>query len=133
MAIVPLPHMGSQKSTSSRGRAVFAIAAAKHGGIFTGTKRLKIKESDRADVMKQELSKLGAKITVQENEVIVEKSSLHPPSEELYGHNDHRVAMSLSVILSLYGGVIDGVQAVRKSYPAFFSEMQKLGLEVEKI
>ncbi|MBR2417132.1 MAG: 3-phosphoshikimate 1-carboxyvinyltransferase [Clostridia bacterium] len=110
---------------------LMTVASMKNGAVLTGTRRLKIKESDRAEVMKKELSKFGAKITVKENEVIIEKTDLHPPKETLYAHNDHRVAMSLSVIASLYGGTIEGAECVKKSYPDFFEQMKKLGLEVK--
>ena len=49
----------------------------------------------------------------------------------MQGHNDHRIVMALSVILSKIGGRIDGVEAVRKSYPGFFDDIQRLGAKVE--
>lgn len=110
---------------------LMTVATLKNGAVLTGTARLKIKESDRAEVMKQELSKFGADIVVKDDEVIIKKAPLHTPTEELFGHNDHRVPMSLSVISSVYGGTIDDAGCVKKSYPDFFAEMKKLGLEVE--
>ena len=53
------------------GPILFAVAAVKGGGVFTGTKRLKIKESDRGEVMKAELSKFGAVIETKENETYI--------------------------------------------------------------
>ena len=49
----------------------------------------------------------------------------------LSGHNDHRIVMAMSVILSKIGGAIDDAQAVRKSYPGFFEDIKRLGAEVE--
>ena len=49
----------------------------------------------------------------------------------LDGHNDHRIVMSLSVILSKIGGSISGTEAVKKSYPGFFDDIKALGAEVE--
>lgn len=111
------------------GPILFTLAAAKNGARFVGTKRLKIKESDRAAVMAEELSKFGASLTVLENEVIVNKTELHTPLEPLYGHNDHRIVMSLAVLASMYGGEIMGAQAVKKSYPNFFEQIKKLGIK----
>lgn len=108
---------------------LFTLAAMKRGATFVGTKRLKIKESDRAAVMAEELAKFGAKITVFENSVIVSGGRLHAPTEILSGHNDHRVVMSLALIASVYGGVIDGCEAVKKSYPDFFRDIKKLGIK----
>ena len=55
---------------------------------------------------------------------------LHAPSEPLCGHNDHRVVMSLAVIATKYGGVIDGAGAVGKSFPDFFERLRALGADV---
>lgn len=109
---------------------LMTLAAQLNGARLTGTRRLKIKESDRGEVMKTELSKLGAVIETYENEIVVSKSTLYAPGEKLCGHNDHRVVMSLSVLCSLYGGIIEQSEAVRKSYPDFFEVMKKAGLEV---
>lgn len=113
------------------GPVLIAVCALKGGGVLTGTKRLKIKESDRAQTMKTELAKFGVDITVNDNEVIVPKTELHKPSEMLCAHNDHRIAMSLAVMCSKTGGVIDGVQCVKKSYPDFFEDIQKSGIDIK--
>ena len=39
--------------------------------------------------------------------------------------------MALSLLASAVGGVIDGAEAVRKSYPDYFEVLRKLGAEVE--
>ncbi len=111
---------------------LMALACALHGAVLTGTARLKIKESDRGTVMKQELSKLGADIEIKENEIIIRKSPLHKSETPLCGHNDHRVVMSLSVLLCVFGGEIEGAEAVKKSYPDFFERLSEIGLEAKK-
>ena len=113
------------------GPVLFAVAALCGGARFTGTRRLRIKESDRADAMRQELKKLGIDVEVGENEVIVHGGTLRQPTEALSAHGDHRIVMALSVLLTVTGGVIDGAQAVNKSFPDFFEKMQKLGAEVQ--
>ena len=113
------------------GPVLFAVAAAKHGAVFTGTRRLKIKESDRAEAMKQELAAFGTTVTVEENRVIVTPTAFHAPTRVLHGHNDHRIVMSLAVLLMLTGGEIEGAQAVRKSFPDFFEKLRQLGIEVQ--
>lgn len=111
---------------------LFAMASVGEGARFTGTRRLAIKESNRAEVMATELRKFGAKITVSENEVLIEPSALHTPTELLWGHNDHRIVMALSVLATQLGGTVDGAQAIAKSYPAFFEDMRRLGLEIRE-
>ena len=117
------------------GPILFAAAAAKHGGRFVGTKRLKIKESDRGAAMAEELRKCGVSVTVGEDEILVEPSAsgLQAPTVPLSGHNDHRIVMSAAVLLTLTGGVIEGAEAVSKSFPDFFDKLQALGIEVKNI
>ena len=113
------------------GPVLFAVAALCGGARFTGTRRLRIKESDRADAMRQELQKLGIDVETGENEVIVHGGTLRQPTEVLSAHGDHRIVMALSVLLTVTGGVIDGAQAVNKSFPDFFEKLQSLGSEVQ--
>lgn len=113
------------------GPILFAVAAAKHGGVFTGTKRLSIKESDRASAMAEELSKFGVSVTVYEDKVVVYPINFGAPKTPLSGHNDHRIVMALSVLLTLTGGEINGAEAINKSYPSFFEDIKSLGIEVE--
>lgn len=110
---------------------LFTLSAAKNGATFINTKRLRMKESDRVETMKTELSKFGAQLICEENSVIVKKSSLHTPTCELYGHNDHRIVMSLSILCSVYGGVINGSEAINKSFPDFFEKIKSLGIVVK--
>lgn len=107
---------------------LFTVAAFKNGGHFTGTRRLAIKESDRGKVMAEELAKFGASVEVMENDVIVHKSLLHAPSEPLFGHNDHRIVMSMAVLSTALGGNITGCGAVAKSYPDFFDTLEALNI-----
>ena len=113
------------------GPVLFVVAALCGGARFTGTRRLRIKESDRADAMRQELEKFGINMEVGENEAIVHGGTLRQPTEALSAHGDHRIVMALSVLLTVTGGVIDGAQAVNKSFPDFFEKMQNLGAEVQ--
>ena len=113
------------------GPVLFAMAAMKNGATFTGTDRLKAKESDRGMAMHEELKKLGGGLIFGDNYIVVPKQELEYKGEPLDGHNDHRIVMAMAIILSKTGGVIEGVEAVRKSYPGFFTDIMKLGAEVE--
>lgn len=115
------------------GPVLIALASLKNGATLTGTDRLKAKESDRGQAMHEELLKLGGGLVFGENRITVPKRELKKSSVSLSGHNDHRIVMALSVILSVYGGEIDGAEAVRKSYPDFFEDIKKLGAEVKTV
>ena len=127
---LPTIHIGD---CPDLGPVMFAVAAAKYGGIFTGTKRLKIKESDRAKAMAEELMKFGTAVSVYDDTVVIYPKDFHKPTEPLKGHNDHRIVMSLAVLLTLTGGEIEGAEAVSKSYPAFFEDLSKVGIEAKEI
>lgn len=112
------------------GPILFTVAAAKNGATFTDTARLRIKESDRVLCMEKELSKFGVKMDIEENCVKVYGGELKRPTENLYGHNDHRIVMSMAVLSSLTGGTIEDAGAVNKSLPDFFEIIKGLGIKV---
>lgn len=107
------------------------FACLHHGVRLTHTARLRMKESDRGAAMAEELKKFGASVTLSEDEIVVDPTPLHSPTEPLWGHNDHRVVMSLAVLCTKYGGTIRGAEAVRKSYPAFFEALKRLHVRME--
>ena len=106
---------------------LMALASIKHGVTLTGTNRLKIKESDRAAAMQQELYKIGVNVDIFDDFLIVHKCHLHQPIQAFDSHNDHRIAMALSILSSLFDIEIDNYQAVSKSYPTYFEDLIKLG------
>lgn len=113
------------------GPVLMALAAAKNGAHLRDTERLAIKESDRGAAMAEELLKLGVRVDLQKNDIIIPTGGVHAPAEELCGHNDHRIVMALAVLLTRVGGVITEAEAVRKSLPDFFDLLRSLGAEVK--
>lgn len=111
---------------------LFTVAALSHGGVFTETARLRLKESDRGAAMAEELAKCGVTVTVEDDRITVAGGGATPPAVPLSGHNDHRIVMALAVLLTRLGGEIRGAEAVAKSYPAFFEDLATLGIETEK-
>lgn len=111
---------------------LFVLASMLNGGEFTGTARLKIKESDRAEAMREELEKIGADIHVEYDRVIIKKAPLHAPTSAISSHNDHRIAMAMSVALSLLSGEIDGAEAVEKSFPNYWETLEQLQIGLKK-
>ena len=92
-----------------------------------------MKESDRIAAMEEELRKLGCEISSDENSVWIKGKSSLKGDEELDGHGDHRIVMALAVLASSIDGetVINGAEAVNKSYPDFFEDLRKTGVEVK--
>ena len=114
------------------GPVLMALAAALNGAVFTGTHRLKIKESDRGMAMAEELAKFGCKVDVEEDRIEVFPCKLQKPILPLSGHNDHRIVMAVSLLCTLTGGKIYGAEAVAKSLPDFFERLRKLGIKLKE-
>ena len=116
------------------GPVLMAVAAANNGATFTNCSRLTIKESDRGSSMAAELAKFGITVTISDDAetIVVHKGTLHAPSQTLDGHNDHRVVMALATLAATTGGVIEGAQAVNKSFPSYFDRLTRLGLSVQR-
>lgn len=92
-------------------------------------KRLRIKESDRILAMETELRKMGCQISSSEDTIQI-IGGCHAPCDVCHGWNDHRIVMALSMALSVLSGTILGVEAIQKSYPAFYDDCKKINMEV---
>ncbi len=94
--------------------------------ILYGANRLINKESNRAMALQNEFQKLGINIRLEDNAMIIKGSE--PIGGIVSSHNDHRIAMALSILgLKAKGSVIiENAEAVTKSYPEFFNDFQKL-------
>jgi len=112
------------------GPILITFATLKNGAKFTGTSRLKIKESDRGNVIAEELRKCGADITALDNEIIVNKKELHQSTTPFNSHNDHRIAMALSLLSTQFDIEITGSECVSKSYPGYFDDLKSLGATI---
>ncbi|MGN0657394.1 MAG: 3-phosphoshikimate 1-carboxyvinyltransferase [Ruminiclostridium sp.] len=93
-----------------------------------GCERLRIKESDRLAVISGELNKLGAKIRIVDDSLVIEGvKELH--GGECDSWTDHRIPMSIAVASQRCTGpvIINGAECVSKSYPNFFEDFRMLG------
>lgn len=101
--------------------------------VITNAGRLRLKESDRIEAMRDELQKMGARIEVDGDTVHIQGVALHAPNAPLSGHNDHRIVMALAVaaIASGLPALLCGAEAVDKSWPAFWNVLRGLGAKVE--
>ena len=100
--------------------------------VITNAGRLRLKESDRIEAMRDELQKMGARIEVDGDTVHIQGVALHAPNAPLSGHNDHRIVMAMAVAALAAGqpAVIEGANAVNKSWPDFFEVIKGLGAHV---
>ncbi len=113
------------------GPILFTFASLKNGATFINTERLRIKESDRVMSMKTELEKIGVKMKVDQNQVIIYKSKIYPPKESFCTHNDHRICMALSLLSTKFDIIINDAEVVKKSYPNYFHDLETLGVKIK--
>lgn len=94
--------------------------------------RLRYKESDRIAAMETELKKCGVEIHSTEGEITVVGNPPYKCNEELSGHKDHRIVMSLAVAATLFKQpvTINEAHFINKSYPTFFEDLASVGIEV---
>ena len=124
-----------------------AMTGASGTSTITDAQRLRIKESDRLATVCDFLTILGTNIRQTKDGLIIDEnndstdpsgSAAHCPAPSLCGgtvssHNDHRIAMAAAVASCRADGpvIITGAEAVKKSYPDFFTDFTKLGGKIE--
>ena len=96
--------------------------------------RLRIKESDRIISIKTELNKLGVEVEEVGDSLVIQGVDTFEGGVEVSAWNDHRVAMSLAIasIRCKNEIVIDEAESVKKSYPHFWDDFEKMGGQIEK-
>ena len=98
------------------------------GCRLTGLQTLKIKETDRLSALKNELSKLGAEVHIDDSSLQLEKSSQIRPNGVIETYQDHRMAMAFAPLAIKTNLIIDNAEVVSKSYPNFWEDLKKTGV-----
>ena len=107
-------------------------AACKQGAVFTNIGRLRLKESDRVESVKEMIIALGGTAESDAETLTVQGTGLHGGTVD--AQNDHRIAMAAAIAATVCTRdvIILGAQCVEKSYPHFFEEYRKLGGRYEQ-
>ena len=109
-----------------------ALAANCEGtSVIEGVERLKNKESNRSKCLQYEFGRLGIDIDLQDNKMLVKGGVIS--GGKVKSHNDHRIAMALTIagMNAISRVELGDAEAVDKSYPYFFSDLIKLGAQIE--
>ncbi len=102
---------------------------AKGKSELSGINRARLKESDRVSTITQELRKAGVEIREEEDRITVYGTM--PRGAVFNSHGDHRIAMALSLIGLVCGNtVIENAECVAKTYPEFWTILERLGGKV---
>ena len=100
------------------------------GCHLTGLHTLKIKETDRLEALKNELSKLGAIITVTNDSLTLEPSEKINENISIKTYQDHRMAMAFAPLALRVPIIIENAEVVSKSYPTFWEDLKSVGFQI---
>ena len=99
---------------------------------LSGLKTLKIKETDRLIALKNELEKLGAKVSLTRDSIIINSSNPIKNNIIINTYDDHRMAMAFAPLGLKTKITIENPMVVGKSYPLFWDHLEEIGFKVEK-
>jgi 3-phosphoshikimate 1-carboxyvinyltransferase len=103
------------------------------GCHLTGLHTLKIKETDRLEALRIELTKLGANISVTNDSLTLVAAAEINHNVKIATYNDHRMAMAFAPLALKVPIIIENAEVVSKSYPDFWEDMEKLDFSVSEI
>ena len=98
-----------------------------------GLHTLKIKETDRLEALKEELTNLGAAISVTNESLYLGKSSKINKNTAIKTYNDHRMAMAFAPLALKVPIKILNAEVVTKSFQKFWENLQQIGFKVVKL
>lgn len=100
------------------------------GCHLTGLHTLKIKETDRLEALKTELTKLGATIFVTNDSLTIEQSINVNSNVAVATYQDHRMAMAFAPLALKVPIIINDAEVVSKSYPTFWEDLKNVGFAI---
>ena len=99
------------------------------GCQLTGLHTLKIKETDRLEALRIELTKLGANISVTNDSLTLVATKEINSNVKIATYNDHRMAMAFAPLALKVPIIIENAEVVSKSYPDFWVDLAGLGFQ----
>lgn len=110
-----------------------ACAGNSRKAIFSGIGHLKYKESNREEALQTELSKCGITFT-KKNDGLILEGSFRGTTIPFQTYKDHRMAMAFAPLAFVNGElIIDDPHVVKKSYPEYWNDLEKLGFQILEI
>ena len=100
---------------------------------LTGLHTLKIKETDRLEALKTELTKLGAEVLVTDESITILSSKGIKENVRISTYQDHRMAMAFAPLALKAPIIIENAEVVSKSYPNFWEDLENFGFQSEII
>lgn len=109
-----------------------AAAAAQGQTVLSGAEELRVKESDRIQVMADALQAVGLDAQPTPEGMIINGGKQAPQSAEIQSHHDHRISMAMSVagLTASDEIVIEDCANVNTSFPTFIALAAEVGLKI---
>jgi 3-phosphoshikimate 1-carboxyvinyltransferase len=102
------------------------------GCHLTGLHTLKIKETDRLEALRIELTKLGANISVTNDSLTLVATQSINSNVKIATYNDHRMAMAFAPLALKVPIIIENAEVVSKSYPDFWEDLKNIGFKISE-
>ncbi|MBT8303478.1 MAG: 3-phosphoshikimate 1-carboxyvinyltransferase [Bacteroidia bacterium] len=99
---------------------------------LTGLHTLKIKETDRLEALKTEISKLGGQIKVTNDSLHLSAIDTILPNIAIDTYNDHRMAMAFAPLAIKTSLIINDAEVVSKSYPDFWKDLKSIRFSISE-
>ena len=116
---------------------VLFIAASCADGetVLTGAKELRVKESDRIQVMADGLTSLGIENHVLEDGIRILGGEFTKQASSIKSHHDHRISMAFAIasVRSKFDIEIEGVDNVKTSFPNFEVLANSIGMSIKQV
>ncbi len=110
-----------------------AASAAEGKTVLTGAEELRVKESDRIQVMADALQAVGIDATATEDGMIIHGGAQKPQAAVIESHHDHRISMAMAIAgLNAAAEItIDDCANVNTSFPTFLALANEVGLHIQ--
>jgi 3-phosphoshikimate 1-carboxyvinyltransferase len=102
------------------------------GCELSGLHTLKIKETDRLEALKVELTKLGADISVTNDSLSLKSSLGINHNVKIKTYDDHRMAMAFAPLALKVPIIVENAGVVTKSYPNFWEDLKNVGFQISE-
>ena len=102
------------------------------GCKLMGLHTLKIKETDRLTALKNELTKLGAKVSITNEILTLEPTSTINNDVVIKTYQDHRMAMAFAPLALKVPIIIEEAEVVSKSYPTVWEDLKSIGFIIKE-
>ena len=116
---------------------VLFIAASCADGetVLTGAKELRVKESDRIQVMADGLTSLGIENHVLEDGIRILGGEFTKQDSSIKSHHDHRISMAFAIasVRSKFDIEVEGVDNVKTSFPNFVELANSIGMSIKQV